>query len=294
MKARVLFTFFFSPVFFLLIHAQPVITWQKSLGGSDQEDISRIIPCNDKGFLILGSTISNDGQVSGNHGNYDYWVVKIDSAGSLVWQKCYGGSANEWLSDGLKTSDGGYILAGSSFSVDGQVSGNHGGFDYWIVKIDSSGNIQWQKCFGGSMDEWAYSIKQTPDSGFVVAGNSQSNDSLVSGNHGGKDFWVIKLDLSGNLQWQQSLGGSGDETAYDISLTNDNGFIVAGVTASNDGQVSGNHGGKDFWVVKLTDGTLSGQKCFGRSLDEEARSIVQTFDYGYTVAGKCSSSDGQV
>ena len=113
--------------------------------------------------------------------------------------------------------------------------------------------IEWQKCLGGSNDDWAYSIQQTSDSGFIVAGFTNSDDGDVSGNHGGYfDAWVVKLNNSGDIEWQKCLGGTDYDYAYSIHQTSDGGFIVAGNTASNDGDVSGNHGGYyDAWVVKL-------------------------------------------
>ena len=110
--------------------------------------------------------------------------------------------------------------------------------------------IQWQKCLGGSFDDYARSIQQTTDGGYIVAGTSDSNDGDVSGNHGATDYWVLKLSGIGNIEWQKSLGGSGRDEAYSIQQTNDGGFIVAGESFSMDGDVSGNHGNSDYWVVK--------------------------------------------
>ena len=132
-------------------------------------------------------------------------------------------------------SDGGYIVAGYSESNDGDINGNHGDKDYWIVKLNSSGNLQWQKSLGGSYDDWANSIAPTPDGGYIVAGQSASNDGDITGHHGYWDYWIVKLDASGNLQWQKSLGGSSSEYAYSIAPTPDGGYIVAGSSYSNDG-----------------------------------------------------------
>jgi hypothetical protein len=174
-----------------------------------------------------------------------------------------GGAGEDDAHDIQLTSDGGYIVAGFSNSIDGDVSGNHGGFDYWIVKIDATGNITWQKCLGGSQTDYAYSIKQTSDGGYVVGGYEYSTDGDVTGNHGKYDYWVLKLNNLGALIWQKTLGGSKDDYAYSLQLTNDGGFYISGDTQSNDGDVTNNHqatglrGLWDYWTVKLSsDGVL--------------------------------------
>jgi hypothetical protein len=295
MKLRFLFltcTCFFS---ILSVHPQRVIEWQNSFGGTANEECRRIISCSDGGYLAAGSTASNDQQVTGNHGATDFWAVKTDAAGSLIWQKCYGGSDDDRIYDAIQTSDGGYIFAGPTSSNDGQVTGNQGYQDYWIVKVDSNGNLEWQKSFGGSLWDVPFSIQQTWDGGYIVAGGSTSNDGQITGNHGGQDFWIIKLDPSGNLIWQNALGGSGQDEAIDIQNTSDSGSIVCGLSHSNDGQVSGNHGLDDFWVVKLnSSGAIQWQRTYGGSNRDAAYSINQTGDGGYIVAGYTQSFDGQV
>jgi len=165
------------------------------LGGSGVQQFSSVRQTVDSGYAIVGYTSSNDGDVSGNHGAFDYWVVKLSVSGALQWQKCLGGSNDDQATSISQTIDGGYIIAGWTDSNDGDVSGNHSSTaDYWIVKLNSSGGIQWQKCLGGSGAENAFSIQQTTDGGYIVAGGSGSNDGDVSGNHGGPgDYWIVKL-----------------------------------------------------------------------------------------------------
>jgi Secretion system C-terminal sorting domain len=230
------------------------IQWQKSYGGSWYEYFGNIRQTIDGGYIISGSSSSNDGDVTGNHGADDYWVVKIDSSGTIQWQKSYGGSNNDGGYCIQQTIDGGYIIAGTTSSIDGDVTGNHGGMDYWIVKTDQTGTIQWQKCYGGSYDDVGLSINQLTDGGYLIAGLSTSNDGDVTGNHGWNDYWVVKTDLSGIIQWQKCYGGSGDDRAIDIQVTADGSYIIAGFSDSNDGDVTGNHGSYDYWIVKLCQG----------------------------------------
>lgn len=228
------------------------IQWQKSLGGAWSDNGESIQQTKDNGYIIAGSTESNDGDVSGNHGISDYWIVKLDSSGNIQWQKTLGGTGIDNAADIQQTSDNGYIVAGTSASNNGNVSGNHGGYDYWVVKLNTSGNIQWQISLGGSADEQAHSVEQTTDGGYIVAGNSLSTNGDVSGNHGKLDSWIVKLNASGKIQWTRSVGGTKDDVANCIQQVRTGGYIVGGFSNSNDGDVSGNHGNYDDWVVKLS------------------------------------------
>ncbi len=276
------------------------IMWQKSLGGSGSDGASSIQKTTDGGYIVLGQSDSNDGDVSGNHGGSDYWVVKLDSLGTIEWQKSFGGSSYDYASSIQQTIDGGFVVSGSSNSNNGNVSGSHeisgsALYDFWVVKLNSVGSIEWQRPLGGSGDDHAGSIQQTIDGGYIVVGNSDSNDGDVSGNHGGSDYWVVKLTSNGAIQWQKTLGGTDYDASFSIQLTNEGGFIIAGFSLSNDGDVSSNRGGGDYWVVKLTNiGIIEWQKSLGGSSDELASSITQTNDGGYIVVGYSSSNDGDV
>ena len=272
------------------------IQWQKSLGGSFNDFAYAIQATSDGGYVVAGVTQSDDGDVNGNHGGQDYWVVKLNATGTLQWQKSLGGSNNDFVNSIQATLDGGYVVAGYSNSTNGDVTGNHGGYDYWIVKLNANGTIQWQKSLGGSNYDGAWAIQIASDGGYVVAGVTQSNDGDVSGNHGSSpDYWVVKLDATGSILWQKALGGSEADTAYCIQTTSDGGYVVGGVSQSNNGDVNGNHGFSDFWTVKLNaTGTLQWQKSLGGSGSEYAYAIQTTLDGGYVVAGFTDSGDGDL
>jgi hypothetical protein len=205
---------------------------------------------------VAGYTNSNDGDVTGNHGSNDFWVVKLNSTGVLQWQKTLGGSGSDKATSVQQTADGGYIVAGYTNSTNGDVTGNHGSNDFWVVKLNSTGLLQWQKTYGGNSSDVAYSIQQTTDFGYIVAGCTNSNNGDVTGYHGTMDYWVTKLDSAGILQWQKTLGGYDYEAANSIQQTADGGYIVAGWTYSTNGDVTGYHGNVDFWVVKLAPASL--------------------------------------
>ena len=278
------------------------IEWQRCLGGSQDEYAQSVQQTADGGYIAAGYTQSNDGDVSGNHSAKDFWVVKLDPSGNKTWQKCLGGSGNDEAYSVRQTAEGGYVVAGATASNDYDVGGNHGAKDFWVVKLNESGNLIWQKCLGGSGDDDASSVRQTADEGYVVAGYTKSNDGNVSGNHGGEDFWIVKLDNLGKLVWQKCLGGKlGEqgmhgEQAWSIQQTADGGYVVAGHATSPDGDVGGTHGKlnySDYWVVKLdASGNKTWQKCLGGRYIDEARSIQQTADGGYVVAGYGYSDDG--
>ncbi len=331
--------------------AESRIIWQKVLGGTDVDEARSIQETSDGGYIVAGYTWSNDEDVIGNHGNYDAWVVKLDRDGNVIWKKALGGSGSDEAYSVQQTTDEGYIVAGYTNSSDGDVSGNHGGYDAWVVKLSNTGDIVWQKTLGGSNNDGAYSIQQTSDGGYIVAGYTSSNDGDVSGSRKGEDLWVVKLnkdgdiawekaiekfgddeaqsvqqtsdggyivvgytvssgedlhksgkvywvikfDSSGNTLWKKEFGGTNDDIAQSVQQTSDGGYIVAGYTWSNIGDVSGNHGGWDYWVIKLDEnGNLVWQVPLGGSDYDYAYSVQQTSDGGYIVAGQAKSNDKDV
>jgi hypothetical protein len=296
MFKRFLFLYgFFSS---LITFAQPSIQWQKCLGGKGIDIAKSIIQTNDGGYLIAGSTTSIDGDVTKNHdttgNNSDIWLIKLDADGNLQWQKCIGGTGGDYATSLIKTTDGGYAIAGYTWSTDGDANGdiNHFSADFWVIKLSATDTIQWQKKYGGYADDVANSIYQTADGGYVVAGYTQSHDGDVTVFNGKSDFWVIKIDTSGVLQWQKTYGGSGVDVANSIIQTHDGGYLIAGFTDSPDSEVSGLHldyfgdTTMDYWVVKTNDtGAIEWAKCYGGGFTDNATSVIQTSDGGYMVAG---------
>ena len=202
--------------------------WLKCYGGTDTDYAFSITSTFNSGFIIASSTMSIDGDVSNNHGQTDCWIIKLDSLGVIQWEKSFGGTSTESTYAIQATTDNGYIFVGATNSNNGDVSGNHGYYDCWVVKTDSIGNIIWQKCFGGTNRENAYSVVECFDGGYIFAGYTLSDDGDVSISYGSNDAWVVKLDISGNLEWEKSFGGSQREYANVILQTSDKGFIIGG------------------------------------------------------------------
>ena len=229
-------------LFSFTIFSQPQnhINWEQTYGGTDEEHLYSTIPTSDGGYLLGGQTTSNDGDIqSGNQGGIDFWVVKIDSIGTIEWEQTYGGTNDEQLNTSIQTSDGGYLLGGHTYSNDGDIqSGNQGGTDYWVVKINSTGTIEWEQTYGGSNGELLYSILPTSDGGYLLGGYTYSNNGdIQSGNHGEYDCWVVKINSTGTIEWEQTYGGSSYDYIYSNILPTDGGYLFGGSTNSNNGDI---------------------------------------------------------
>jgi hypothetical protein len=280
---------------FSVTQAQPEIQWENNFGGADTEFANDIEQTEDGGYVVAGESESSDSDVGGNNGEEDYWIVKLDETGQLEWENNLGGSGRDEAKDIEQTEGGGFVVAGYTSSNDGDVSGNKGNDDYWIVKLDETGKLEWENSLGGSDQDRARSIEQTADGGLVVFGQSSSNDGDVGGNNGGFDYWVVKLASNGQLEWENNLGGSAWDMAKDIEQTADGGFIVAGDSESSNGDVGGNKGKEDYWIVKLNEiGQLEWEKNLGGSDRDFAQDVEQTEDGGFVVAGFSQSTDGNV
>lgn len=293
--------------------AAPALDWASALGGTGRDSAYCVQQQAGGGYIIAGETGSSDGDVPQGHGAGDAWIVNLSVAGDLIWQHPLGGSEHDEARAIRQTADGGYIVAGYTYSSDGDVSGWHPGTIYgvprtdaWVVRLDASGAIAWQKCLGGSGYDRAWDVLQTADGGFVVAGStSTENDGDVEGHHHGgdeyyswenDDAWVVRLDAAGTLLWQHCLGGTEDDVARAVVPAFGGGYVVAGYTASRDGDVTSHHGGSDdVWVAEVDDtGVLVWQRTYGGSRSEQAFDLQRTADDGFIVAGYTDSSDGDV
>ncbi|HEY0068146.1 MAG TPA: T9SS type A sorting domain-containing protein, partial [Flavisolibacter sp.] len=246
----------------------------------------------DDGYMAAGT-----GTLTGT-GQQDFYLVKFNSNGTIAWRKAYGGSRLDLLYSMTRTHDGKYILVGSTMSVDGNVSGNHGAAgteDIWMICVDASGNLLWQKCFGGSAQDVGYSVAETPDHGFLIAGASWSVNGDLQSNKGAADAWLIRTNASGQLLWQKNLGGTGNESFRDIALNSDNTFTVVGTTDSPVAEGHTCKGGRDAWLVRVSDaGTLLWSKGYGGSGHEEAGSIQRIWGNEYLISGCTKSTNGDV
>lgn len=270
------------------------LLWQKTYGGSDVDYPYSIVACKDKGYIISGFTWSTDGDISNHKGERDCWILKLDSLGNMQWEKTYGGSGSESAHSVRSTRDGGYIFAGWTNSEDGDVKGLKGQVNYWVVKINSFGEIEWQKVYGGNARDEASSIQQVSD-GYIIAGRSSSQHGDMTKNKGDLDYWIVKIDSLGTIQWQKNYGGYDGDYPFTIHQTHDGGYIIGGTTWSKDGDVSTNRGMRDFWVVKIDKyGSIIWEKVYGGTSTDYLQHVEITSDKGYIITGWTDSEDEDV
>ncbi|MCJ7579172.1 MAG: hypothetical protein MUP98_01395 [Candidatus Aminicenantes bacterium] len=242
------------------------ILWQKSYGDNDLNYVYSLQQTQDGGYIVLGNTGIQDAA------GFDFILLKLSFNGTMEWSKAYLGRLGDTPSSVLPTIDGGYVVAGSTFSY------GAGSSDIWILKLASDGIIEWQKTYGGSESESAFSIQKTNDGGYIVAG------AIASFGAGQSDFWILKISSDGDMEWNKAYGGSQEDVAYSIQQTTDGGYIAAGQT------LSFGAGKSDIWILKLTsEGNIEWQKTCGGRQDEQASAIQQTSDGGYFVTGSTDS-----
>jgi hypothetical protein len=275
------------------------LEWEQAYGGAGGEAGRGITETHDGGYVFVGYADSTDGDVSGLHALSDVWLVKIDNAGSLLWQHCLGGSSFENGRNVRLTNDNGFIIAAMTSSSDGDAIGNtdttiFGGT--WVIKTDSLGNIEWQDTYGGSWFEFGQDVWNLPNGNFLFGAHTSSTDGDVTAPHnGGADYWVLNLDDTGNVIWNKCYGGSDSESLHSLRLTNDGGFLAMGHSTSSDGDVSVNKGSNDYWLIRAdSSGNLLWEVSMGGSGREYGKTVIQTNNGGYLVVGESDSNDGDV
>jgi len=275
------------------------LEWQKTYGGSNDERASDVIETLDGGFAVLGYAKSSDLEVSANAGSKDFWLVKLSNSGNLLWEKSFGFLGADYGTTLLETKDGGFLVTGvldvSASNGQGNAKGNavkHAGGDYWALKTNQFGTLEWSRFFGGSFTEIPLGIVETEDQNFIIVGSSDSNDFNISNSNGSYDFWILKITPEGNLLWEKSFGGSEIDEARAITATNDGNFLIVGDTRSTDKNISINNGAADIWILKIsTDGNLLWEKSIGGTSFDVARTVYKTEDNGFLIAGSSRSLD---
>jgi len=300
-------------IFLIKTNASGNLQWAKTYGGTGIDIAYSVQQTSDGGYIVAGTTTSFGAGYS------DFFLIKTDANGNVQWAKTYGGTSYDWAYSVQQTSDGGYIVAGATLSFDTSdnilliktdANGNIiwaktygvnltvvydeaysvqqtsdggyivagitgvGGDNFFLIKTDENGNVQWAKTYGGTYQEWAYSVQQTSDGGYIVAGWTWSFGA------GRYDIFLIKTDANGNLQWAKTYGGTNGDFAFSVQQTSDGGYIVAGYTYSFGA------GRDDIFLIKTDEnGNVQWAKTYGGTGDDRARSVQQTSDGGYIVAG---------
>lgn len=245
--------------------------WSKVYGGALDDEAAALVQTSDGGYVIAGTTHSFGA------GSADFWLFKIDANGTVEWNQTYGGLGADVAVAMVQTSDGGYAIAGETYSF------GAGDSDFWLVKVDSSGSIQWNRTYGEPTADGAKSVIQTSDGGYALAGYLTENNT-------GRDLWLVKTDSAGNMQWNRTYGGTGSDNANSVIQTGNGGYALAGTTKSFSFDIS-----SDGWLVKTdSDGNMEWNKTYdGDGGFDGANSLVQTSDGGYTFAGHTGGFIGQ-
>ncbi|PSR53653.1 hypothetical protein AHMF7605_09010 [Adhaeribacter arboris] len=268
--------------------------WDKSYGGSGNDYLKAVVQTRDGGYILGGTSDSpvsgktGYNKTAGSKGLQDYWIIKIDAAGTKQWDKTFGGSNYDYLQTIQLTNDNGYVFGGHSYSAaNGDKSESSNGFaDFWLVKVDANGNKQWDKTYGGNLEENLESCLLTPDGGYLLGGisNSPSSNDKSEGSNGLSDYWLIKIDGAGNKKWDKTFGGNNNDYLQAIIQTYDNGFLLGG---TSDSPVSGDKstdskGESDFWIVKVN---ANGDKQWNRTYGGEGYDNLQALQV--TSTGGC-------
>ncbi|HEU4718687.1 MAG TPA: T9SS type A sorting domain-containing protein [Bacteroidia bacterium] len=252
-----------------LIKTDPAgnLQWTKTIGGSDWDEGHAVLQTPDGGYIHTGYTRSFGA------GGDDVYLMKNDSAGNLLWTKTYGGAGDEHGHFIQQTIDGGYIIGGETNSF------GAGGWDYYLVKFDVSGNLQWSKTYGSPGDDHGWSVQQVPsDSGYIIGGFTNGYGTE------GEDALLIRTDAGGNVTWSKTYGGASADEAYAVHLCSDGGFIIAGNTKSFGA------GNTDVYLVKTDrNGNAQWSKTYGGSGNDACQSVQQTNDGGFLIAGYTTS-----
>ncbi len=258
----------FYDAFLIKTNAQGDMNWSKVYGGSGVDTVLSVLQTKDGGYIWAGDTSSF------GSGGYDFWVVRIDTTGNIIWDKTYGGTSDDVANRIIPTADGGYAVFGSTWSYSARSA------DWWLVKIDSNGNKQWDKSYDGNGWDDPRATLQTCDGGYVMFGSTASG--VLSSD---MKIWLVKADNSGNLLWSKTYGGSGTEQAgWSLINTKDGGFAFVGRTTSLGA------GGNDFWFVKTnSNGVLQFNQTYGGVSDDIGTSATGTNDGGFALAGYTNS-----
>jgi PKD repeat protein len=270
------------------------LIWQQSIGGSSIDFGTGIVELENGNLVISGYTSSANGNINRNRGNFDALLTSTDANGNILWLNTYGGSKVDLCYSLAKTSDGGFVLGGGTYSNDGDVYGNNGDQDFWVFKTDGTGSLLWQHTSGGNYIDVCFALSEDKTGTIIASGatNSLIGNTLSSSNY---DLTVLKLSADGNVIWNKMFGGSNYETAQTMLIDSRNRILIGGYSRSNDGDLSSNYGYGDSWIIQIDNsGNLLTDKNLGGSGSENLYSIIETIDGGYLLTSGSTSSDKDV
>ena len=285
----------------ILIDSKGDIIWEKSYGFSGHDHAYNIIKTKDgnlffNGFLDvtasrgLGSTKKVGKSIK--HGVGEFWCHKIDLDGNILWRKYFGGTNNDRSYDSVETSDGDFLIVGSSESNDIDISSPKGSYDIWVIKLSSNGDLLWERSYGGSKYETANSIIQSADKKIHILGSTLSNDKNISFQMGSSDFWLLTIDLDGNLLSEQTFGGSNFDKGKKIEIVSKDNLWLTGYSRSIDFDFSFNNGKNDAVLIQLSKNRILKEVFeIGAEGEDIANSLIHFNENEIIVAGYSDSKE---
>lgn len=276
----------------LKLNSTGAVSWQGAFGGSNLEFMRKVLPLSDGGTVLVGTSDSfTDGnKTSPNLGSSDIWMVRLDASGNKLWDRSVGLSLAEQNASGCSTSDGGFLLGAQAIA-------NSRRTDYFVYRVNSTGDVLWSRSFGGLTNDRLWSVQQTVDGGFILGGDSTSRigGEKSAPNLGAYDYWLVRVDTNGNKIWDRTYGGTNNDVLQVVRQTQDGGFLLAGSSASG---IGGNKttpalGGSDWWIVRVdSSGNKLWDKTFGDSGDEDISGVEVLSDGGFLIVGTSTSGSG--
>lgn len=286
------------------------LEWQRSFGGDGIDMLNSLVITSDGGMLLGGTSNSQKGydKTQNSFGGNDFWVLRLDPFGNILWQNTYGGKGEDKLAKVIQTRDGGFLIGGSSSSnrifdatkqevVENAKSENsRGNLDYWVIKVNSAGEMEWQRTLGGRFADILKTVVETPDGGYLLGGisNSPQSGDKTEKNLGEFDYWIVKLDQTGKTEWQRTIGGEGDDRLVDIIITESKKILIAGYSNSGisyNKEVSNRGTSTDIWVIMLNeDGLQEWQKTYNVDSYTLLTGVTKTSDQAFMLGGYSQKS----
>jgi len=287
----------------LKLNAQGNLEWEKSFGFSGHDHSYDLVQTTDGGFFFVGflditSALADGTYYKGNsltrHGVGEFWGTKIDASGNLEWRSYYGGTNNDRAHAVVEADDGGFVMAGFSESEDFDISQSRGSYDFWVVKITMTGELVWERSFGGTGIEIAYDIAKTDNNSYLITGHTFSTDQDIASHNGEADSWLIHVNDQGHLIWENTYGGSLFDAAQSVKSISDNQILIAGNAKSDPLGEIPNSGENDMWIAKTDlQGQLLWQKTFGGSALDFGFDALEDQEQNLILVGSSDSPDFQ-
>ncbi|MEM7038637.1 MAG: OmpA family protein, partial [Bacteroidota bacterium] len=276
------------------ISAKGQIIWQTVIGGSENEEFEDMILTKDGGIAVMGTTLSNDGDITDSHGKMDFVLAKLDKMGNKEWVRCYGGGGNDQGKAVIELDGGRFLIGGESGSRNGNMTYSHGGLDAWVAIVGPDGKVESEKAFGGRSNERVTHLLELKTDRYLALCVTNSRGGDVKDPLGAKDVWALCLSKNFDIIWQRTYGGSDFDEPHDIIRNHEGNLVIAGTTFSDDQDLdlSTNHGLGDSWIFEISSqGALRWSQCFGGGKSEGANGIAETPDRGYIMVGTSNSKD---